>query len=226
MSSVDLKTPTVGGLYLELAPEAQRALDAVRDLAANGVAARADEYDRTATFPAADFDDLFEAGLLAPTVPRDAGVEAGFQRFRRVASTLMNNDGVAFVILTLVSRNTLSIALPRWVVLTAGGSMVVAGVGIKLWAASSLGAKAYYWHNFFAPDDPVPREPPGPYRYVKNPMYTLGYLQTYGLALVFASLPALIASGFAQVAVLVFNRLVERPHYVELMRQARAAGAA
>lgn len=157
---------------------------------------------------------------------RDAGVEAGFVRFRRVASTLMNNDGVSFVVLVLVTRNTLSIGLPRWEVLIAGGLMVVAGVGIKLWAASSLGAKAYYWHNFFAPDDPIPSEPPGPYRYVKNPMYTLGYLQTYGLALLFASLPGLIASGFAQAAVLVFNYLVERPHYAELMRQTRAPGAA
>lgn len=156
---------------------------------------------------------------------REAGVAAGFRRFRRVASTLMNNDGVAFVILVLATRRTLSIALPQWMVLAAGGLMVVAGVGIKLWAASSLGAKAYYWHNFFSPDDPVPPTPPGPYRYVKNPMYTLGYLQTYGLALVFGSLPALIASGFAQAAVLVFNQLVERPHYAALMRQARASGA-
>jgi len=157
---------------------------------------------------------------------REAGVEPGFLRFRRVASTLMNNDGVSFVILVLATRNTLSIALPGWAVLIGGGLMVVAGVGIKLWAASSLGAKAYYWHNFFSPDDPIPPKPPGPYRYVKNPMYTLGYLQTYGLALVFASLPALIASGFAQAAVLVFNQVVERPHYAELMRQARAAGGA
>jgi len=156
---------------------------------------------------------------------RERGAEAGFLRFRRVASTLMNNDGVSFVVLVLATSDTLATGLPGWAVLIAGGLMVVAGVGIKLWAAASLGAKAYYWHNFFAPDDPLPSRPSGPYRYVKNPMYTLGYLQTYGLALVFASLPALIASGFAQAAVLTFNHLVERPHYAELIRQARAQGA-
>jgi alkylation response protein AidB-like acyl-CoA dehydrogenase len=36
-------------------------------------AARADEYDRSAAFPAADFDDLFAAGLHAPTVPAEHG---------------------------------------------------------------------------------------------------------------------------------------------------------
>ena len=36
-------------------------------------AKRADGYDRTATFPAEDFDDLFSAGLHAPTVPTRYG---------------------------------------------------------------------------------------------------------------------------------------------------------
>ncbi|WP_158882283.1 acyl-CoA dehydrogenase family protein [Amycolatopsis anabasis] len=36
-------------------------------------AQRAAEYDRTATFPARDFEDLFAAGLHAPTVPEEYG---------------------------------------------------------------------------------------------------------------------------------------------------------
>jgi alkylation response protein AidB-like acyl-CoA dehydrogenase len=36
-------------------------------------AQRADGYDRTATFPTEDFDDLFAAGLNAPTVPSSHG---------------------------------------------------------------------------------------------------------------------------------------------------------
>lgn len=36
-------------------------------------AQRADEYDRTASFPLQDFDDLFSAGLNAPTVPHSHG---------------------------------------------------------------------------------------------------------------------------------------------------------
>ena len=96
----------------------------------------------------------------------------------------------------------------------------MAGAGIKLWAAASLGGKAYYWYNFFDPEAPVAARAPGPYRFIRNPMYTLGYLQTYGLAILFGSLPALIASGFDQVAVLVFNHVVERPHYARLLRRA------
>jgi protein-S-isoprenylcysteine O-methyltransferase Ste14 len=151
---------------------------------------------------------------------RDGGVEAGFLRFRRTASTLMNNDGVSFVVLVLLTRDTMTIDLPRWMVLLGGGLLVLAGAGIKLWAAASLGGKAYYWYNFFDPAAPVAPRAPGPYRFIRNPMYTLGYLQTYGLAIMFGSFPALIASGFDQIAVLIFNHTVERPHYARLIRRA------
>ncbi|MEJ3745747.1 acyl-CoA dehydrogenase family protein [Actinomycetes bacterium KLBMP 9797] len=40
---------------------------------AGAFAQRAGEYDRTAAFPAADLDDLFAAGLNAPTVPVEHG---------------------------------------------------------------------------------------------------------------------------------------------------------
>jgi alkylation response protein AidB-like acyl-CoA dehydrogenase len=53
---------------------AQRELiDRVSTLAREKFAPRASEYDRTATFPAEDFEDLFRAGLHAPAVPKEHG---------------------------------------------------------------------------------------------------------------------------------------------------------
>jgi hypothetical protein len=43
-------------------------------------------------------------------------------------------------------------------------------------------------------------------------------LQTYGFALITHSLPGLIAAGFAQAAILLFNLLVEKPHFERLHR--------
>jgi alkylation response protein AidB-like acyl-CoA dehydrogenase len=57
---------------LDLEPEHQELIGRVGEVA-TVCAGRADHYDRTAQFPAADFDDLFTAGLLAPTVPREYG---------------------------------------------------------------------------------------------------------------------------------------------------------
>ena len=48
-------------------------INRVSVLAREKFAARAAEYDRTATFPFEDFDDLFREGLLAPAVPKEYG---------------------------------------------------------------------------------------------------------------------------------------------------------
>ena len=58
---------------LELSSEQQDLINRVGVLAREKFAPRADEYDRTATFPTEDFDDLFHAGLLAPVVPKEQG---------------------------------------------------------------------------------------------------------------------------------------------------------
>jgi len=58
---------------LELNAEQQDLINRVARLAREKFAPRADEYDRTATFPAEDFDDLFHAGLLAPVLPKEHG---------------------------------------------------------------------------------------------------------------------------------------------------------
>src|SRR5882757_4197727 len=53
---------------------AQRELiDRVSTLCREKFAPRAAEYDRTATFPAEDFEDLFREGLHAPAVPKEYG---------------------------------------------------------------------------------------------------------------------------------------------------------
>src|SRR5687768_9908209 len=58
---------------LDLTDSKQALINRVRDLARDKFAPRASLYDRTATFPAEDFDDLFREGLHAPAVPLEYG---------------------------------------------------------------------------------------------------------------------------------------------------------
>ncbi|HEV8203068.1 MAG TPA: acyl-CoA dehydrogenase family protein, partial [Pyrinomonadaceae bacterium] len=60
-------------ITIESNTEQQELIKRVSELAKENFAARAAEYDRTATFPTEDFEDLFTAGLLAPVVPKDHG---------------------------------------------------------------------------------------------------------------------------------------------------------
>lgn len=146
---------------------------------------------------------------------RNTDLETGFRRFRRIAAILMNNDGVAFVVLCVLTRGTM-VFPARLVAMACGVVLCVIGAGTKVWAAKRLSDGAYFWRDFFAPEEFAFPDPPGPYRFVKNPMYTVGYLQAYGLALFLGSFQGLIAAGFSQVAILLFHVIVERPNFERL----------
>ncbi len=60
-------------LAKQLIPAKQELIDRTARLSGERFAERADEYDRTAQFPAENFADLFDAGLLAATVPKPHG---------------------------------------------------------------------------------------------------------------------------------------------------------
>ena len=146
------------------------------------------------------------------------GIEGGFGRFRRGAALVMLVDAVSFVVVCLAGWGTLPAVVPRAPAIAIGGALVVLGLAAKLWAAETLGAKAYYWYNFFTPDTRLVPVTRGPFRYVKNPMYTVGYLQTYGLALITGSFAGLLASVCDQVAILLFHWRVERRHFERVTR--------
>lgn len=148
------------------------------------------------------------------------GVEGGFARFRRIAWLVMAIDAVSFVALCLVGWGTLPLSVPRTPAIVIGVVLVVVGIGTKVWAAATLGDKAYYWYNFFTPPTRIAPASTGPYRYLRNPMYTVGYLQTYGFALVTGSLAGLAASLFDQALILAFHWRVERRHFEQAIRRA------
>jgi alkylation response protein AidB-like acyl-CoA dehydrogenase len=57
----------------DLSPDHRNLVGQVAELARGRFAGRADRYDRAATFPSEDFEDLFRARLNAPAVPRSVG---------------------------------------------------------------------------------------------------------------------------------------------------------
>ena len=144
------------------------------------------------------------------------GVEGGFEKFRALASPVMALDAITFVFMALVTMGTLHLSVPTWLRIAVGAVLIAVAIGVKLWARNTLGEKAYYWHNFFAPDDWSVPVKPGPYRWLSNPMYTVGYLHAWGFALAVASWPALAFAAFDQAAILAFHWLVEEPHYRRL----------
>jgi protein-S-isoprenylcysteine O-methyltransferase Ste14 len=142
--------------------------------------------------------------------------EARHAVFHRRILRFQNIDGIAFVALCAATRSTLPFDAWEPVFMAVGALLIIAGVGTKTWAVRSLGPNSYTWHDFFVPKERFEPCRTGPYRFLTDPMYTLGYLQTYGLALLCDSWYGLAGSLFAQASILIVNELVEKPHFRRL----------
>lgn len=138
------------------------------------------------------------------------GAGARFARFSRIAAFNINNDAVALVVLCVATRGTLPVDAPP--ALAVGAALVSLGLAVKAWAARSLGYRNYYCRDFFLPPDRTEPCRIGPYRILRNPMYTVGYAHAYGFALLTFSWPGILAAFLAQASMLLFWALVERPH--------------
>jgi protein-S-isoprenylcysteine O-methyltransferase Ste14 len=151
---------------------------------------------------------------------RAPDAETAWFAFRARASRLMENDAISLGALCIVTRGTLGLAFPVWATIAAGLALMAVGIGIKAWASASLPAGSFHWRSFFVTEDVVRVSATGPYRWIANPMYTLGYAHAYGFALVFGSLWGLLASAFAQAMILLLAALVERPQVKRLRERA------
>lgn len=138
-------------------------------------------------------------------------IDVEYSEFKKNASFVMNADAFSFMMMVFLSRNTDAMKAAPWSLYADAVVMMVIGVGIKLWAASVLGSKGYYWYDFFKP---IPSEGcrRGPYRFMDNPMYSVGYLHAYGFALLFCSMTGLMVAAFDHAAILIFHFIVEKPH--------------
>lgn len=155
---------------------------------------------------------------------RRFGPEPAYRRFRAAAMLLMNNDAVAIVLACLAGRWTFEVPGPDWAPWAAGIALAAVGIGIKSWAARSLPDGAFFWRSFFVPPTESKWVAVGPYRWLDDPMYTLGYLHAWGLALALCSVPGLIAAGVANAGILLVQYTIERPHTERMRRRTMDGG--
>jgi protein-S-isoprenylcysteine O-methyltransferase Ste14 len=121
----------------------------------------------------------------------------------------MDNDAAALFALCITTASSLGdVGLPSLLVTLIGVALTLLGFGMKLWATVSLPPGAYHWRDFFVRSD-APVGAGGPYRFLSDPMYTVGYAHAYGIALLFRSVPGLIGALAGQALMLLLNVLVE-----------------
>jgi protein-S-isoprenylcysteine O-methyltransferase Ste14 len=153
--------------------------------------------------------------ILRSTLPARAIARFGEQRAFRGYETLA---GLMFLNQGLGVGCMAALHLPRWeqtvpapLVLAAGVTLFAVGLIIKLWATLTVGVDVYFFRDMFL-GCPLPTAcDGGPYRFLHNPMYSVGQLQGYGYALLYGSLPGVVAAGAGHLLIYAFYFVAERP---------------
>ncbi|HEY0040003.1 MAG TPA: methyltransferase [Flavisolibacter sp.] len=102
-------------------------------------------------------------------------------------------------------------SIPGTVTFTLFCILLTAGTVIKIWSAYVVGVPIYYWKDMFLGRKICHFVVTGPYKYFCNPMYGIGQLQVYAIAIYYHSFYGLIFGAINQGLVFLFYFTVEKP---------------
>lgn len=153
----------------------------------------------------------FVPGGFAPWLTGRYGSERGFALYEAVTAAFFFFRSLAFIWLLDASYVPVTGAAGAAFV-TLGVLWAAIGTLINLWAAHTVGLGAYYYRDLFLGERHLDFKRGGPYEFMDNPMYGLGQLTAYGLALMALSPIGVFATALNQLTLYAFNWLVEQPH--------------
>ncbi len=88
--------------------------------------------------------------------------------------------------------------------------LFIFGFIIKIWAAKAVSIDIYYWKDMFLGKKISDFVETGPYKYFSNPMYGIGQIQAYAIAIWYGSKHGLIAALINQTLIFLFFYMVEK----------------
>jgi len=155
------------------------------------------------------------AVILRSDIPNRAiarlGEERAFRAYETVAGLMFLNQGLGVGCMAALHVPRFEQAVPAPLVLAAGVVLFGVGLVVKLSATLAVGVDAYYFRDMFLGRPLAPACYGGPYRFLRNPMYSVGQLQGYGYALLYGSLPGLAAAAAGHLLIYAFYVVAERP---------------
>jgi protein-S-isoprenylcysteine O-methyltransferase Ste14 len=155
------------------------------------------------------------AAVLRSNLPSRAvsrlGEERAFRAYETLAGLMFLNQGLGVGCMAALHWHGVEGVVPAPLVLGAGIVLFATGLLIKLWATLTVGVDVYYFRDMFLGRPLAPMADQGPYRFLRNPMYGVGQLQGYGYALLYGSLPGVLAAGAGHLLIYAFYWLAERP---------------
>ena len=150
-------------------------------------------------------------GLRHWIVKRCGGEEKGYLVFQAILGFLFFHNGVAIGYVASTSPGTALDILPKGLLLSLAAVLFVVGWFTKLWATAAVSIDIYYWKDMFLGRKACDFVETGPYKYLSNPMYGVGQLQAYAVAIWYGSLTGLLIALVNQCSVFLFYFVIEKP---------------
>jgi protein-S-isoprenylcysteine O-methyltransferase Ste14 len=141
---------------------------------------------------------------------RRFGEEEGFLTYEAILSFLFFVNGASIGYISLAFKDSLPFTVDKDILQSTSFVLFIAGWFIKLWAAKVVGVDIYYWKDMFYGKKITEFVVEGPYKFISNPMYGLGQMQSYATALWYLPFPGFIAAIINQLAVFSFYQLHEK----------------
>lgn len=125
----------------------------------------------------------------------------GFLFFHNAASIGYIASSASGILFYFIHKELLFVAV---------ATLFIAGFIIKIWAAKAVSIDIYYWKDMFLGRKISEFVVTGPYKYFKNPMYGIGHLPAYAIAIWYGSGLGLIAALLNQCLIFSFFYMVEK----------------
>ncbi|SMR61586.1 unnamed protein product [Zymoseptoria tritici ST99CH_3D1] len=133
--------------------------------------------------------------------------------FRRVVDLILMSDFISFCLFSYAcgcrpENELYAMTAARWI---GGAALIGFNLWVKLDAHRVVKDFAWYWGDFFyLVDQDLTFD--GVFELAPHPMYSIGYVGFYGIAMMAASYKVLFISIIAHAAQLTFLTIVENPH--------------
>ncbi len=153
---------------------------------------------------------LPQNGLRLWLIKKFKSEEKAYIFYQSVLGFLFFNNGISMSYLSTSTRTDIFADFPATILFVIVGVLFIVGYVVKLWSAKVVGIDIYYWKDMFVGRKICEFVCSGPYRFISNPMYGIGQLQGYAIAILNGSLTGLIVVFINQCLVFSFYFIVEK----------------
>jgi len=153
---------------------------------------------------------LSEHGYRHWFIKRWGNQEEGYLSFEAVLGILFFHNTASLGFIAATTHGSLFNFVDREILQIILIVMILAGFFIKIWSAKVVSIDIYYWKDMFLGKKITEFVETGPYKFLSNPMYGIGQLQAYALAIWYGSEIGLLAALINQVLIFSFYFTVEK----------------